>query len=122
MRYQSKKQRDLYDSARQSRRNYLLCHPVCAVCRETWASEVHEVTNGPSRMKGFVEPAAWLSVCTRCNQDVLTDKNAWPLARQLACKMVRDPANYNLRAVCEILDREIEQGEVESWLRTIGNV
>jgi hypothetical protein len=42
-------------------------------------------------MRAFGVRAAWLCVCAHDNCHVLTDKAQWPLAKQLAVKLLKDP-------------------------------
>jgi len=72
---------------------------VCGTSRELG---VHEITNGPNRMLGFVERATWLAACSVCNCHVLTDKNDWPIEKQLALKFWYDPEHFDLGAVNRI--------------------
>lgn len=97
MRFQSKKQRAAYDEHREAREDFLAEYQwTCAVCNHRGVVHVHEITNGPNRMRGFGERAAWLPACNVCNCDVLTDKLREPLAKQLARKLLLDPAYFNL--------------------------
>lgn len=75
----------------------------CAICggtgNGTGGVHVHEIIGGPSRMRAFVERAAWLPACNPCNGDALTDRTAWPLAKQLAIKLELDPQWFDLDAI-----------------------
>ena len=84
------------------RRLYLSKYPTCVACRTEPSTDVHEITRGALRKSGFVEPATWLAVCWRCNMYQLVDYSVWPIARQLACKLVMDSTNFDLDCVNSI--------------------
>lgn len=91
--------------------------PDCQIvtCRNS-ATQIHEITNGPSRIRGRGERAAILHVCHWCNQD-LCDKGRYPLAVQLAHKLLSDERGFNLSRVLEVLDLgplAVEFWEVEA--------
>lgn len=102
MRFQSKKQAAIYRQWSPKRRYWLQGFSHCFVCGYT-STEVHEIFNGPLRMKAFVEPAAWLAVCTDCNQNRLTDKKEFPIERQLGLKLYNDPGHFDLAKCREII-------------------
>jgi len=59
---------------------------------------VHEIARGTGiRSKAFGRREAWCAVCTTCNTHDLCGYELWPLARQLAVKLVTDPAWFNLQ-------------------------
>lgn len=102
MKFRSKKQQALYDLHGPERRQYLETFPRCAICGAS-STGVHEMTNGPYRMKAFGLRAAWLATCSHCNCFVLTDKKAWPLVEQMATKFEVDPEYFDIDAINEIL-------------------
>ena len=62
----------------------------CMICSNREVVDVHEIANGPARQEALGKREAWLAVCRMCH-DQLSDKNMWPVARQLAVKLVKDP-------------------------------
>lgn len=80
--------------------------------------EVHEMTSGTAgRPLGEIEPATWLLACNDCNCNRLTDKAAWPVARQLALKLLCDFERFDLGKfnACYTLGR-IHMEDVLRWL------
>jgi hypothetical protein len=72
-------------------------------------------------MKAFVEIAAWLAVCTDCNQNKLTDRKLFPIERQLALKLYHDPKEFNLEACKRIVTpRQFDLEEILEWTRGCG--
>ena len=102
MRFQSKKQAAIYREWSPKRRLWLQAFPQCFICGYS-STEVHEIFNGPLRMKAFVVQAAWLAVCTDCNQNELTNKKAYPIERQLAYKLHHDHWSFDLAKCREII-------------------
>lgn len=71
-------------------------------------------------MKSFVERAAWLALCTDCNQNKVTDKRAFPIEKQLAYKLVFDAAGFDLDACRRIVcPRVITEADILEWVRII---
>lgn len=106
MKPRSKKQAHLYGSHGPERNLFL--HEFdhqCAICgaRGVGLVHVHEIIGGPSRMRAFVERAAWLPACNVCNCDRLTDRIEWPIAKQLAIKLELDPEWFDLDKICELI-------------------
>lgn len=103
MRFQGKDQAAAYRLHGPERRDFLEKFWTCAVCGSCAGVDVHEMTPGKNRMRAFGVRAAWLPACAVCNCDRLTDKTEWPLARQLALKILVDPAYFNLTEIRRIL-------------------
>lgn len=102
MRFQSKKQAAIYREWGPIRRQYLLDNRRCMICAN-YSTEVHEIFSGPLRMRSFIEIAAWLALCTDCNQNKVTDRKAYPIERQLAIKLLHDAINFDLDACRRII-------------------
>jgi hypothetical protein len=78
------------------RRAYLEQFPHCMVCGSR-SECVHEIASGTAgRALAKKEPATWLATCWHCNSEKMTDKKEYPVARQLAVKLCRDSANWDL--------------------------
>lgn len=119
MRFQSKKQAAAYRKYRAIRGAYCEEFPQCMWCNVR-GTAVHEILNGPYRMKAFGEPATWLALCSVCNCDVFTDKLAWPWERQLALKFLIDPTRMDLEKVGGILSpRRIDTQAVAGYIESL---
>lgn len=60
-----------------------------------------------------------MATCSVCNCDHLTDTNEWPVARQLAVKMLNDWGHFEIVTINEIMGRgplAITMSEVISYL------
>jgi hypothetical protein len=107
----SPKQRKLYDEHMPARRAFLnefayRC-AICGACGDpegisSHAVHVHEIVNGPNRMRAFGRREAWLPACNLCNGGVLTDKSIWPYAAQLMVKLELDPEWFSLKVINEL--------------------
>jgi len=79
----------------------------------------HEIACGSHRQKALDQPCAILVLCWYCNGFVVTDKKAWPEARQLATLKRKSQDNYDLEAYNRLVNpnapRRITQGEVDEW-------
>ena len=88
-----------------------------------WALACHELLNGPLRQKCLDKAHSLLCVCWLCNSEKLTDKAAWPEARQLAVILKRRPEQYDLaahnRLANPLAPERILQSEVDAWLKTV---
>lgn len=103
MRRQSPKTAAIYRKHGPERKAFVEKMGRCAICRSILDLCCHEITNGPNRMRGFVERAAWLCLCAHCNCHVVTDRLQWPLEKQLALKLLVDPEYFSLCKIEEIL-------------------
>jgi len=104
-----------------SRTNWGRLHLFCWVCGVTSNLQNHDIARGCHRASGARNPANWVRCCFECH-DRLGDYGQWPVVRQLALKMSRDAAYYNLAAVNVLRGRQafaIAQDEVDAALATI---
>lgn len=109
MKRRSSKNQALYNKYGPARNDFLLISWRCAVCGVTSSAaplSVHEICNGPNRMRAFVRRESWLATCWDCNSNILTDKLVWPIARQCAIKLLVDPEYFSLDVINEILAPE----------------
>ena len=120
MRRQSPKTAAIYRKHGPERKAFVEQMGCCALCGNTLDLCCHEITNGPNRMKGFVERAAWLCLCSLCNCHNVTDRLEWPLEKQLALKLIVDPAGFSLTAIQNILAPRLVI--VEDVLRYLGQL
>lgn len=121
MRHTSKK-RAAYDRLyTQQRKDYLVEFPRCMVCGQR-SECVHEIARGTCRKVAFGEPCTWLATCAVCNCGPLTDAKEWPVARQLALKLLQDGKRYDRCRVNVIRGRcpeAITEAEVTAWMHTL---
>lgn len=107
MRARSSKQAALYRKLYPERIEFLYEMGRCAVqglnCDGCYGVAVHEMCRGKNRMRAFGVRAAWLPACGPCNTGDLDDATAWPLAKQLALKLLIDPRYFDLTAIRQIL-------------------
>ena len=129
MRRQSKKAAARAAECREFRRAMVALIGRCEVCPYDprtvrpgairWELCCHEILNGPLRQRCLDKPHSLLVCCWRCNSDVLTNKAAWPEARQLAVLRKSRPADYDLRAHNMLANPNapyrITQAEVDAW-------
>lgn len=94
----SKKRRSLVQNCRSEREAYLKNAGLCEVCGVIAPRDVHEIARGPARSKSVKLRSCWLAVCRPCHE-ALGDYRAWPIAKQLALKLVRDPEFFDLAEV-----------------------
>lgn len=88
------------------RADYLKEFPICVVCWQFVASQVHEITRGTAgRPLSIGESATWLALCTFCNTSRLCDYSKWPIERQLAVKLRHDPERFDLEVIWRIRGR-----------------
>lgn len=133
MRRVSKKTAARMAECREFRRQLVEQVGLCELCGHSpehvrpsgirWRLCVHEILNGPLRQACLDKPHSVLVTCWRCNSEVLTDKAAWPEARQLAVILKRRPEQYDLVAHNFLANprapRRILQTEVDAWLETV---
>lgn len=80
----------------------------------------HEILGGPLRDKTLDEPCSLLVLCWHCNSGSFTDRQRWPIPRQLALLMACSPQHYDLTRFCwlrnENAPRFVEQYEVDEYV------
>ena len=79
---------------------------------------MHEIARGSHREAAFVDPATWLVLCRNCHEK-LGDYRLWPIARQLALKLVADPQRFDLAKINSIRGRSegaIDMADIASYL------
>lgn len=98
------------EAVRPVREGLLAKHENCMVCghspRRPWPDKpressqlcCHEIASGPLRDKALDQPYALLVVCWFCNGYRLTNRAAWPEAKQLAVLRRKAPENFDLKA------------------------
>lgn len=78
----------------------------------------HEIACGANRQRALDRPYAILVICSWCNLEVVTDKRAWPEARQLATLQDCSPEHYDLVAYNALVNpaapRRITQEDVDA--------
>ena len=63
--------------------------------------EVHEILRGIHRKEASNHRCTLLLLC-RVHHDAMGDYSIWPIARQLARKLLVDPEYFDLEKICEI--------------------
>lgn len=106
---------------RKARHEFLLEVGRCMACGSGYALAVHEIGRGADRHRAWPHRAAWLALCMPCHREC-GNYAVWPIARQLALKLVRDGAYFDLEAVNRIRGRAvgaITLSEVEVYVSTV---
>lgn len=65
----------------------------------------HEIARGVHRKTSVYHRCCWLAVCLECH-DAVDNLRDWPIAKQLACKLIHDAAFFDLEQFNEIRDRD----------------
>lgn len=78
------------------------CCPICG--REELI--LHHMVAGPNRGRALLVRAAWLAICNYCNTGEIEDELQWPIAKQLALKLVQDPEYFDLAEVNKLFAPE----------------
>ena len=86
--------------------------------------EIHEIAKRSFAPKKWWSRLNCLLVCQSCHREIEDNRAAWPLARQLARKAVRDPTNFDLRAWLELYypnaPQRVTWAEVAAFLEVRG--
>jgi hypothetical protein len=105
MRHLSKarqREKDEADPRRQEFRDEFF---TCWLCQAP-ATDIHEMTPGPGRRRGYQERATWIRACRSCHDTKLQPFSGdWTLAGQLAIKGRFDPEHYDRELVLSIKGR-----------------
>ncbi len=89
------------------RRSYKAEFLMCQCCIKRKAEDVHEIARGIHKEESEKHPATWLCLCRKCH-DEMDDYSVWPIARQLALKLVADPSRFSLSKINEIRGRALD--------------
>lgn len=100
----SKKRAELNRKAKPIRESYKAEWVMCQVCCQRVAVDLHEIARGIHRAAAISEPCTFLCLCRGCH-DKLGDMREWPICRQLAAKLLADPAKFDLARFNEIRGR-----------------
>lgn len=110
LRSYSKKRRQRETSASEFRRTLVAIETGCWICgssplhphrgrpKDCSTLDCHEIANGVNRQKALDKPFAILILCRFCNGHIVTDKSAWPEARQLSLLRTKRPERFDLAA------------------------
>ena len=101
----------------------------CMACDHRWHNSIHRWHNNILHTHEIVtracnanspnEPCTWLRVCRECHGQMVGGTSAWPIARQLALKKLRDPEHYDRQRVNVLRGRApdaITEEEVDSYM------
>jgi hypothetical protein len=115
----SKKRRKLMAQTSPARKSFVAGVFTCQCCMKRKAVDCHEIARGASRGKALEHRCAWLALCRTCH-DLVDDLSEWPVARQLALKLLGDGDHFDLVKVNELRGRDecaITMPDVAVWLR-----
>ena len=117
------------DEVRPLRQALVQAAGRCMACRVSARDarlDCHEILNGALRDKTLDEPCSLLVLCWICNSNEMTEKNKWPVARQLALLQLRDPDSYDLVRFNWLRNPKgpnfVTQEEVEEYRKGLGGV
>lgn len=108
------KQRARADAYRKFCDGMAMRCPFCEVCRRKPSSQIHHIARGVDRQATLCDRRFVLCLCFDCHEDI-HDTEAWPRARQLAVVKRARPDDYDLAAYNEIVNRSVDESEVEAW-------
>jgi len=109
MRRVSDKRKQLLEEIEEAENEFKFEHHQCWVrgCRRT-DLHLHHMVRGSSRQLALKHRECWMRLCSRHHEEL--HRENWPLALQLAVKVLNDPAYYDRRLVLEL------RGEAESFV------
>jgi hypothetical protein len=102
-----------------ARKNFVAANFTCQCCMRRKAVDCHEIPRGAHREQALEHRCAWLAVCRPCHE-LIDDYSEWPVARQLALKLLGDPEHFDLLTVNRLRGRDenaITMGDVVVWLK-----
>lgn len=118
LRTKSPKRRRLESATSKWRSEYKAEFTTCQRCVKKLATDLHEICRGAHREQALQYPELWLCLCQDCHEE-LGDYSKWPLARQLALKLVSDPGRVSLEVFNEVRGRAesaMTLADVAVWL------
>lgn len=118
MRTKSKKTAALDRSVKRERQGFGRQQILCAAGCGNNGCDVHEIARGPARAKAKLDRHAWLWLCRSCHES-MGSLAVWPIARQMACKLLSDPEYFDLERICELRGRavtDVQMYEVVEYL------
>lgn len=105
MRRESKKASAIRRKYTPTRNEYKLNADRCQACKKNEACHVHEISRGPARQPSVGDRASWLALCPFCH-GAMDDLEVWPIARQLALKLMVDPLFFDPKKVNVLRGRQ----------------
>lgn len=102
----SSKKRKQIDRMKAPRKAYKAEFLTCQRCAKRLATDLHEIARGSHRHLAVEEPCCWLALCRKCHRE-MDDYSIWPIARQLALKLIADPNRFDLDRFNEIRGDEV---------------
>lgn len=91
--------------ARDPRAQYVAEHFLCQVCGQRKATECHEIVRRSTAAKSILYRSTYIATCGDCHQHELGDYSRYPIARQLAVKLVNDPEHFSIEEVNRLRGR-----------------
>lgn len=110
----AKQDRQTTPARKAYKAEFLMCHRCC----KRPATDTHEIARGTHKAAAMKEPCTWLALC-RTDHDEMGDYSIWPVARQLALKLVADPNRFDLKKFNKLRgrnERAITLDEVTQYL------
>ena len=105
MRHLSKSRQREKHEADPRRQEFRESFHACWLCNQP-ATDIHEMTPGGGRRRGYQERATWIRACRSCHDECLQPfAGLWTLAGQLAIKARFDPEYYDRELVLAIKGR-----------------
>lgn len=105
MRNKSKKTARSDSTMKPVRDEFKMEFYICMKCMQAMSTDCHEIARGSYRHNAKLHRCTWLALCRKCHDD-LGDQREWPITRQLALKLLRDPGGFDLAAFNKIRDRD----------------
>ena len=118
MRNRTRKRATHDRQADKLRRAFIEDHMNCWICG-AYGTQCHEIPRGVHRKAATMFREAWLALCPVCHQQV-DDYSVWPIARQAAVKLLKDPGFFDLSILCQLRGRAktaLTLSEVVVYLR-----
>lgn len=117
MKRMSAKKRKEHRETDEPRRAFKLAVGCCMNCGETFDDlDVHEIANGPARSKAVRLPRLQMVLCRECH-DLMGDKAAFPVARQLAKRLEWEIVESIEELAAARGDRLVRMEDVLRWLK-----
>jgi hypothetical protein len=92
-------------TARDPRAQYVAEHFTCQVCHKRQATECHEIVRRSTKATSILFRSTYIATCGTCHRNELSDYSRYPIARQLAVKLVADADHFSLEEVNRLRGR-----------------
>jgi cytochrome c553 len=92
--------------ARDPRAQYVAEHFTCQVCHKRQATECHEIVRRSTKANSILYRSTYIATCYDCHENELGDYSRYPIARQLAVKLISDGDHFNLEEINRLRGRD----------------